>query len=53
MIHKITHERIDLDKKDLREILSLIYGKRTAKMYIDRGYKLALRLPKPIIIEEK
>jgi len=53
MIHKITHERIDLEKKDLREVLSLIYGKRAAKIYIDKGYGLALKLPKPIEIEEE
>ena len=48
---KITHESINLEKKDLQNILSLIYGKKIAKMYIDKGYRLSLRLPNPIEIK--
>ena len=53
IIHKITHQRIDIPKKDLREVLSYIYGKRAAKLYVDRGFTLSLKFPKPIEFEEE
>jgi hypothetical protein len=44
---------IDLEPKDLEYTLSTIYGKRAAKMYVKRGFKLSLQSPEYIEEEEE